>query len=303
MLPDGWEVPPYAQANGGRVVLAVESIGYLVPATEFAGRVHSAFARACNLACNDTLLTLCAPGAGDGPTTLRLACGAPDDLRDLFDVGERIHCRQGRATTRRAQLRLADASVWRPADPGPPLPSSRIEAHLRNAHVRLAQRRGTHPSVIDAEGAPLAAALRDACRALDGEQAARQVDRLIGWGEGLTPAGDDLLIGLLAGLDAQVRGDEARRRFHGWLAALLASRTERTTPIAAHYLRLAANGHYTEPLIRLRTALLCEDGDDVVDAALRSALDVGATSGADTVSGLLSGLLAWLPARAPAARS
>ena len=250
ILLNGCKILTYARASTRRVDLAVESIGYLVPGTDFAGRVHSVFAQACNLACNDTLLTLCASGAGDGPTTLRLARGAPDDLRDWFDVGERIHCRQGRARTRRAELRWSNASVWRPAEPGPSLPSLRIEAHLRNAQLRLAQRRGTHASVIDGEGAPVAAALRDACRALDCEQAARHVDRLIGWGEGLTPAGDDFLVGLVAGLEALVRSDEERRRFHGALAAALACRTQRTTPIAAHYLRLAAAGHYTEPLIR-----------------------------------------------------
>lgn len=297
------QVPQYAHANTRRVALAVESIGYLVPRTDLRGRVHSVFAQACNLACKDTLLTLCATGASDGPTTLRLARGAPGDLRDLFDIGEGIHCRQGRVLTRRAELWLWHASVWRPAEPGPSLPPSRIEAHLRNAHLRLAQRRVTHASVVDRQGAVVAAALRDACRALDREQAARHVDKLIGWGEGLTPAGDDFLIGLVAGLDALVRGDERRGRFHNALAAALACRTQRTTPIAAHYLRLAAAGHYIEPLIRLRHALLCEEASDVVDAALQSALAVGATSGADTVSGLLAGLLAWLPApsTAPAA--
>lgn len=295
----GCQVPPYAHANARRVALTVESIGYLVPRTDFRGRVHSVFAQACNLACKDMLLTLCAYGAGDGPTTLRLARGAPDDLRDLFDVGEPIHCRQGRVPTRRTELRLWHASVWRPAERGPSLPPSRIEAHLRNAHLRLAQRRATHASVVDGEGAAVAAALRDACRALDCEQAARHVDKLIGWGEGLTPAGDDFLIGLVAGLAALVHGDERRGRFHDALAAALACRTQRTTPIAAHFLRLAAAGHYAEPLIRLRHALICEDESDVVDAALQSALAVGATSGADTVSGLLAGLLAWLPAPSP----
>jgi len=84
------------------------------------------------------------------------------------------------------------------------------------------------------------------------------------------------------------------------LAAMITSRIRRTTPIAAHYLRLAAAGHYTEPLIGLRTALLCEDDCNVVDAALQSALAIGATSGADTVSGLVAGLLAWLPPAASA---
>ena len=295
----GCQVPPYPHANAGRVALAVESIGYLVPRPDFRGRVHSVFAQACNLACKDMLLTLGAYGAGNGPTTLRLARGAPDDLRDLFDVGEPIHCRQGRVPTRRTELRLCGASVWRPAERGPSLPPSRIEAHLRNAQLRLAQRRATHASVVDGEGAAVAAALRDACRALDCEQATRHVDKLIGWGEGLTPAGDDFLIGLVAGLAALVHGDERRWRFHDGLAAALACRTQGTTPIAAHFLRLAAAGHYTEPLIRLRHALICEDESAVVDAALQSALAVGATSGADTVSGLLAGLLAWLPAPSP----
>jgi hypothetical protein len=293
------QVSPYEHPNATRVALAVESIGYLVPRTDFKGLVHSIFAQACNLACNDTLLTLCAFSAGDGPATLRLARGAPDDLRDLFDVGEPVHCRQGCVRTGRAELRLLHASLWRPAGPGLLLPPSRIEAHLCNADLRLAQRRRTHTSVIDGQGAPVVAALRDACRALDSEQAARHVDSLIGWGEGLTPAGDDFLVGLIAGLDAFVHLDERRHRFRGVLAAALTCRTHRTTPIAAHYLRLAAGGHYTEPLLRLRNALLCEDDGAVVDAALQSALAVGATSGADTVSGLLAGLLAW-PVAAPA---
>ena len=50
ILPRGHEVKPYAQASTRHVVLEIESIGYLVPGTDFAGRVHSVFAQACNLA-------------------------------------------------------------------------------------------------------------------------------------------------------------------------------------------------------------------------------------------------------------
>jgi hypothetical protein len=280
--------------------LAVESIGYLVPPMHFTGRIHSVFARACNVACSGTLLTLCASNAGDGPATLRLASGALHDLRELFDLDERIHCRQGCVRTERIELGLTQAGVWRPAALGRLLPPARIDQHLRHAELRLAQHRRTHTSVIDREGASVVCALRDACRALDDEHAPRQVDGLIGWGEGLTPAGDDFLIGLTAGLDALVRGDDRRRRFRGALAAALSGRTHRTTPIAAHYLRLATGGHYAEPLIRLRHAMLCEESRDVVDAALQRALAVGATSGADTVHGLLAGLCVWLPAPASA---
>jgi hypothetical protein len=291
----GRPVWPFRRANTTRVALSVESIGYLVPRQDFAGRVHSVFVQACNVTCNDTLLTLGASGLGDGPTTLRLARDAPGDLRDWFEVGERVHGRRGWLRTARVELRLSPANVWRPVEPCPLLPPSRIEVHLRSARLRLAHCRIAHASVLDREAAPVVAALGETCRRLDREQAARQVDALIGWGEGLTPAGDDFLVGLIAGLDALVGSEERRRRFRSALAAALTCRTQRTSPIAAHHLRLAAGGHYTEPLVRLRHALLCADDSDAVDAALRCALAIGATSGAATVSGLLAGLLAWLP--------
>jgi hypothetical protein len=285
-----------ARAGTRRIAVDVGSVGYLVPRTPFSGHVHSVFAQACNIACRGTLLTLCASSVGDGPTQLRLARSAPHDLRDLFDVGEPLDCRQERLQTRRCDVRLMHAGIWWPAALHDRLPPSRIAAHLRCAQRGLAQCRHTHTSVLDGAGASVVRALRDGCRALDHEQVERHADRLIGWGEGLTPAGDDFLVGLAAGLDALVRGDERRREVCGVLTAALRRGTSRTTPIAAHYLHLAAGGQYTEPLLRLRHAWLCEDDASAVEAALHRALAVGATSGADTVSGLLAGLQAWLPA-------
>jgi Protein of unknown function (DUF2877) len=291
----GYRIPTRGRAAPLRVALAVESIGYLVPRTGFSGRIHSVFAQACNITHGRSLLTLCTSGAADGPTTLRLARGAAPDLRGLFDVGEAVRCCPRGVQTDRTELRWMHANVWRGAPLARLLPRRRIDAHLRNAHLSLAQHRRTHTSVIDGEGAGVASSLRDACRALDRGQALQHVARLVGWGEGLTPAGDDFLVGLIAGLDALMHGDERRRGFHGTLAAALSAHALHTTPIAAHYLRLAASGHYTEPLIRLRHAWLCDDDGNAADAALRRALAVGATSGGDTVRGLLAGLQAWLP--------
>jgi len=286
--------PAVRPPSGRRVILAVESIGYLVPRTEFSGRVHSVFAQACNLACNDALLTL--QSRGDGPATLRLASGTRVDLRNHFDVGERVDCGAGCARTSRVELCLLHATVWRPAKPGPRQPWARIEAHLGNARAALSRRRAKQRNVLDGAAAEPAAALGDACRALDCERAVRHASCLIGWGEGLTPAGDDFLVGLIAGLDVLADGDQRRLRFHAALAAAIAAGAERTTPIAAQCLRLAARGHCSESLLRLRDALLCEDEEGVVGTALDDALDIGATSGADTVSGLLAALVAWSPA-------
>ena len=277
-----------------RAVLGVASVGYLVPRSAFDGSVHSVFAHACNLASEHGLLTVCASGAGNGPTVLRLASGAPVDLRDHFEVGERFDAPDGALRTGRIELDFRQASVWRPAAATRTLPCARIEPRLRLTRRVVDERRARQSNVLDTVARPVAGALGDACRTLDREQALRQLDRLVGWGEGLTPAGDDFLVGLLAGLEVLARGDARRLRFQRAIGGAVAARTHRTTPIAAHCLRLAAAGHHGEPLLALRDALVCAIDDGAVEPALRNALAVGATSGADTASGLLAGLFAWL---------
>lgn len=276
--------------------MTIDSIGYLVPRTAFAGRIHSVFARACNVACGDALLTVSAPEAGNGPTTLRLAPGTAIDLRDRFEVDEAVRCRDGRLRSRSSELVLLHASVWRPTRAGASLPPARIDERVRAAQRILALRRSARSNVLDADAAPVTAALVDACRALDRERATRHVERLIGWGEGLTPAGDDFLVGLVAAFDALAARDSRRCSFVAALAGTLRRNASRTTPIAAYGLRLAAGTHHAEPLLRLRDALIGDANDARVAPALERVLAIGASSGADTASGLLAGLRAWLPA-------
>jgi hypothetical protein len=296
---DGHQAPG-ERASTPRRVLELAALGYLVPSADFMGRVHSVFAGACNVTCDDTLLTIAAYRAGDGPVTLRLADGAAPDLRIVFDAGESVRCCGGVLRSVHIDLSLRKVRVWRPVEPARRLAPARIDARLAGVAASLARCGHAQSSILEREGAATAAALSDACRALDVESGVRHAARLIGWGEGLTPAGDDFLVGLLAGLDASVEGDERRGRMRSAIAATVASSARQTTPIAAHYLKLAAGGHYNEPLLNLRNALLAEDDRHVVDAALRRALSVGASSGADTVRGLLAGLSAW--PRAAAAR-
>lgn len=288
----------------GDPTLGVLSHGYLVPRHDnLAGRVHSVFEHACNLACEAPhgigLLTLCTSALPDAPTSLRLAPGADADLRALFRVGEPVSGGGDAWRVGTAQLDLRVARLWQPAACAVHLATDRLRANWRRAELHLAQPQ--HPqSVLHAAAAPVVAALTLACRDLDIGAAASHAARLIGWGEGLTPSGDDFLVGLLAALRALAHDETRRSAFWVALAAHIASQVQRTTPIAAHYLRLAAGGHFGEPLLRLRDALLTQADAWRVDAALQHALAVGATSGADMLAGFLAGLSAWL---APASGS
>jgi len=249
------------------------------------------------------LLTIGAPGIGDGPTTIVLARDA-GDLRLRFAVGERVAASDGCIRSARVMLELADARVWQRTERGPRVADAELDARLRDVGARLAARRARQENVLDRDAAPVAAALAAACASLDLSRARAAIDRLIGWGEGLTPAGDDFIVGLLAGLDhATTHADAARRdvadalasrvAFRDALAAHVAAGTKRTTAIAAHALRLAARGAWSETIDRLLVAL-CRDADDrAADAALAHLLAFGASSGADTASGIVAALRAW----------
>ena len=104
--------------------------------------------------------------------------------------------------------------------------------------------------------------------------------RLIGLGEGLTPSGDDCVVGALAVL---------HRLAPEWLAVNEALRDRlaeaamtRTTDVARNFLLEALEGRFAE---RVRD-LVIASSDEVATGAARELLAMGATSGADTLCGI-----------------
>ena len=280
-----------------RTTLTVGRIGHLVPATSFDGIVHSVFAHACNIAFNGGLLTVVASELADGPAVWRLAGNAAPDFRHLFALGERLRHRHAAAATRTVVLDLSGAECWRPPPP-PAVSRERLAANLRLATVALEHRRRLRSSVVDRGAIKALGSLEDACRQLDIERATAEIHRLVGWGEGLTPAGDDAIVGALAALGALAGAGADRCGFLRSLCAAIDARTARTTVISAHYLRLATQGHFNADVTRLTHALIGDDvseNDGGVRAALEAALSVGATSGADMATGMIAGFRAWGP--------
>ena len=108
----------------------------------------------------------------------------------------------------------------------------------------------------------------------------------VGAGMGTTPAGDDVICGVLAGLDL-LGFEGAHRR----LGAAVAARLSCTTRSSRHLLAAAAAGRYTEGLIGLAAALTSASAP-----AVRTALTVlgrwGASSGIDQATGFAAAIRA-----------
>jgi hypothetical protein len=148
--------------------------------------------------------------------------------------------------------------------------------------------------------AAAAAAFTGALAASDAESMERSAAALAGLGEGLTPAGDDFLVGALHALWL-CRGEEAAA-----LAGRVArAAAPRTTDLSAAWLAAAARGLASPAWSSLFAALgsapavevtEATEAVDTVGAALERVLATGHSSGACALAGFSAALAALLPA-------
>jgi Protein of unknown function (DUF2877) len=232
------------------------------------GRVHSVFTSACNIQWSDgRLLALHGPGWLRAPFAATVPC-LPANLVPGGVV---------RRTGSRIQLPNTEELV---ADGAARIETSTpVARDMRSARFAgsLVQWGNGGPFLPSAEPAQrmIAAAItrRDSAPFVAG---ARQ---LIGLGEGLTPAGDDCLVGILAVLFRFLPGwiEESAVKEH--VATHL---DDHTTTIGREFVWYALRGSFSEPIVRLLTA----DSDAAAQRAAQTLCTFGATSGADTLAGV-----------------
>ena len=104
--------------------------------------------------------------------------------------------------------------------------------------------------------------------------------QLAGLGSGLTPAGDDFLVGVM--LWAWLAHPEP----HAFCHTIIQAGAPRTTTLSAAFLRAASRGECSAAWHRLLAALGSDLGGEL-EAATRQVISYGASSGADTLAGFL----------------
>lgn len=138
----------------------------------------------------------------------------------------------------------------------------------------------------------------------------RILGTLVGAGPGLTPSGDDMLVGHLCGLHAlagvEFKQCSSQRLAHrcpseilGDLRKSLPPQLVNTPALSATILADALEGSFNKPLTEFCRALICFDTEEyskscsveTLEAALYKLLSFGATSGRDACHGLLQTFL------------
>ena len=239
--------------------------------------LHSQFASGVNLACRDYLVFVGTDPHGG-------ACAIQVDAADLEMLRSSLHWRwngRGLVGPEQRVVELARNAVRYTAQP-PTVPGLSAGDPGRLARARAAAGGFSwFDSGLGLEvGLPR---LRAAIAALLGGGDAGAIRSVIGLGVGLTPSGDDALVGALCLFAAAgIPSSEAGRHLDSCLSA---DGVGSTTAVSANYLRLALEGAFSTPLRCLVTAL----ADGVPDASLMDAVRglaaIGATSGMDAAVG------------------
>ncbi len=238
------------------------SIGYAVPREDFDAAVHSVFHSAINLNLNGgkSLLTLVTSNEADLPQGIRV--DTPDDFSfEIFHTGESAICRDEilrfASSALTIDLRGAEsfsctlsvlyADITRPCEA---TAWRRVWQSLNERQIQL-NAEIIAQDLFRSDGPVRAGVPRRAGEAVRGLFAAtRQFDlaaasslnALIGLGVGLTPSGDDLLVGYLAGLWCTVQDRPERLQFVSDLGKEINRLSQQTNDISRSYLYHASRG-------------------------------------------------------------
>jgi hypothetical protein len=289
------------------------SVGKYVPLDDQDARVHSVFSAAAYLKSwsKNVLLALVGADNPDLPNGIRLQPGKTFPFSDLR-IGEKVEINSRLINFLESNFKVdfGSASVWNSdlhelnIDLSSP---STLEAwecvyrlvfHRSNAddlhdrfgeiffgfeQAHLAESR-ILDRVSDCFKQPL-------CRLSEDELQA--ICSLVGVGAGLTPAGDDFLVGLIAGLKASSPHQADRRELISELVDGITARLQKTNDISASFLACAAKGQVSSSLMDVLTCISQGRRSGCTNSFLQPVLKTGHTSGRAAMAGILLGLIAW----------
>lgn len=280
------------------------SVGYLAASRlsdQDRLQVHSCFQRSLNLRHPDGyLLPLLSSDFQDLPDAIRIPLGNEWDWRHHAQIGHTATFHHGILQGAGWSVTLDRASCWQPElmEAGEPALLNTL-SHYAFLARQLGQYCHQHHSESDLQllpGVEQSGALRNPPPRVvqidladSPERLAAEVGALIGYGRGLTPDGDDYLLGYMAALWPW-RQHPALNAHDSTLRGLVGSQLLRTNDISRHYLQRALQGHFSAPICHLMLLLISAASPAQIRTAALEVMQFGASSGVDCLAGILHGL-------------
>lgn len=269
------------------------------------GSVHSVFARTVNVLCEDSpgpslWLSVHGPGVAMHPYAVRLdEAGSAAHGSGFLGAraGERVETRGGEIVLGggRLTIRLGRAEVWNPlleplynvlrprgAGPGEAIREVLAGRKIRSPFLDCPGRTAGVEGALILRCRLIRSRLAEAWRRGDTGCVTRAMQAAVGLGSGLTPSGDDFLVGFLGAAHIFAYGCGVK----AGLRRTISVKRSMTTLPSYFMLRGALAGFLPEPLSSLLRAIADDDLERTRDSAGLLA-EVGAASGQDMLAGVI----------------
>ena len=255
-------------------------------------RVFSIHTHACNLLTDQgELIALVSPRHGNGPFHIVV----PPALLTERRMGEVGVYQPRKLVFEKQQLAVDTATVWQPHLTPVRIPniiSPSFWLHETTSGYPVSLLFPTEEAIttpLRSRAATGLSALVHGLQQTNLDVVNKGIKALIGLGPGLTPAGDDFLVGFLAGLTLGPPATVVSAPSLSELRTCIDKAADQTTRLSGAWLRCAAHGQFGETWHSLAHAL--QSGQrKKIDQAAHHILSTGATSGVDAMTGLLK---AW----------
>ncbi|KAA3645677.1 MAG: DUF2877 domain-containing protein [Chloroflexi bacterium] len=264
--------------------------------SQFATVLHI-FKPASNLVnAEGQILSMVNPRIGNGPFSVVLDI---PDFTELLEVDSKIIVDAFSIFVGSLVIDVSDAQVWKPQPDWEQVRAHQqtISSYAGTIHEALLQEAPKDSIALfvigQAEQSQMnkllqrksllgVEAITGALQSLDATELGEAARILAGLGPGLTPAGDDFLIGIMHALWALLPEENA-----SLISKQIANiAVPRTASISANWLEAAARGEAGETWHALFDAMLAREQEQV-EAAILRILPTGHTSGADALAGFI----------------
>ncbi len=266
-------------------MLRARTLGPVVPKSNFEGHIHSSFDKACNILCRDgALVTLTRPDCCALPNGIEIDLPLEFSFAKHINRGLPVGCRSRilriQGHTDSIDLRNAE---WVHGDY---FRIGKRRSNIPNTYAYERVWRMIKQSSCFEETITLHYHLSDALSPehLKTGNAQDILSDLLGRGPGLTPAGDDIIVGYLA---ASNQGNFAIVPMPFLSQEILAART---SDISRHFINQAGAGWFARPIVELVASFTDFVQTEELIQKCRVLLDQGHTSGIVTIMGILLGL-------------
>lgn len=230
-----------------------------------------------------------------GPLTINLADGL-DQIPSLANQEEVLLSSEGLVfPLSNLRIVIPAAGVWGPGQP--PAYNKPARPGPREVLGQAKSLLGDHPylALLDPDRVggqafpPDFALVEEQVRGIRSQLAGENspldltsVEKLIGCGPGLTPLGDDLLLGIV--LAAKRAGKDSVWAGAGELARVVSAARERSTSLSSSLVACAAEGSADERIIQVLDGLIA--GREIPDLDLKNLLEWGSSSGVAVLVGM-----------------